>query len=219
MANEYGVSTKSVSRDIAEIKNFLCESRDLVGNTELKYASNAISLAEAIAPCVLWIDELEKAFAGLNSINSSEVTVRLLGNVLTWMQEKDGPTFVVATANDISKLPPELLRKGRFDEIFYVGLPSEAKRKAIFEIHIKKKRPMDLDAIDIDKLVKKSEGYSGSDIEGVVREGVELAFVKMKNALTTEDIITVMDDTQPISRTKVHRPVFSRMLLLLQLRM
>ena len=171
-----------------------------LGESEANMRS-AISLAEAIAPCVLWIDELEKAFAGLNSNNSSEVTVRLLGNVLTWMQEKDGPTFVVATANDISKLPPELLRKGRFDEIFYVGLPVEAERRAIFEIHIKKKRPKDVGGIDINKLVKKSDGYSGSDIEGVVREGIELAFVNQKDALTTEDILSVMEDTQPISKT------------------
>ncbi len=162
---------------------------------------NAIALAEAISPCVLWIDELEKAFAGLNSENSSEVTIRLLGNILTWMQEKDGPTFVVATANDISKLPPELLRKGRFDEIFYVGLPNAIERTAIFKIHIKKKRPQDLKSIDIDKLVKKSDGYSGSDIEGVVKEGIELAFVEHQDALTTDNIIKAMEDTQPISKT------------------
>lgn len=162
---------------------------------------NAIALAEAISPCVLWIDELEKAFAGLNSENSSEVTVRLLGSILTWMQEKDGPTFVVATANDISKLPPELLRKGRFDEIFYVGLPNEKERKAIFEIHINKRRKQDVQKIDLQKLVKKSEGYSGSDIEGVVKEGIELAFVNHKKSLSTEDILNAMNDTQPISKT------------------
>lgn len=100
---------------------------------------NAIALAEAISPCVLWIDELEKAFAGIGgSGGGAEVTTRLFGNFLTWMQEKDSPTFVVATANDITQLPPELLRKGRFDEIFYVGLPNSVEREKIFQIHIKK---------------------------------------------------------------------------------
>ena len=101
----------------------------------------AISLAEAIAPCVLWIDELEKAFAGINSNSGGgEVTTRLFGNFLTWMQEKTNPVFVVATANNIMSLPPELMRKGRFDEIFYVGLPDKAERQKIFEIHIAKRR-------------------------------------------------------------------------------
>ena len=91
---------------------------------------NAIALAEAISPCVLWIDELEKAFAGIGgSGGGAEVTIRLFGNFLTWMQEKESPTFVVATANDITHLPPELLRKGRFDEIFYVGLPNDKERE------------------------------------------------------------------------------------------
>ena len=98
----------------------------------------AISLAEAIAPCVLWIDELEKAFVGINSNSGGgEVTTRLFGNFLTWMQD---PVFVVATANNIMSLPPELMRKGRFDEIFYVGLPDKAERQKIFEIHIAKRR-------------------------------------------------------------------------------
>jgi AAA+ superfamily predicted ATPase len=115
----------------------------------------AIYLAEAIAPCVLWIDEIEKAFAGIGEGGgSAEVTTRLFGNFLTWMQEKTSAAFVVATANDILKLPPELMRKGRFDEIFYVGLPNEEERKKIFEIHICKRRKSDLDNININELVK-----------------------------------------------------------------
>ena len=110
---------------------------------------NAIALAEAISPCVLWIDELEKAFAGIGGGGGgAEVTTRLFGNFLTWMQEKDSPTFVVATANDITKLPPELLRKGRFDEIFYVGLPNDQEREKIFQIHVAKRRPQDLKNIN-----------------------------------------------------------------------
>ena len=109
-----------------------------VGESE-ENMRRAIALAEAISPCILWIDELEKAFAGVNG-SGSEVTVRLFGTFLTWMQEKTSPAFVVATANDITKLPPELMRKGRFDEIFYVGLPKPEERQKIFEIHINKRR-------------------------------------------------------------------------------
>lgn len=160
----------------------------------------AISLAEAISPCVLWIDELEKAFAGIGSEGAgAEVTTRLFGSFLTWLQEKTSPVFVVATANDITKLPPELMRKGRFDEIFYVGLPQEAERKKIFEIHITKRRPGDLDRIDSALLAKKSSGYSGADIEGVVRESVELAFSNGQNHLTTDDLLRVIQGTHSLS--------------------
>ena len=132
-----------------------------VGESEANMR-RAISLAEAISPCILWIDELEKAFAGIgNSGGSAEVTTRLFGYFLTWLQEKSSPTFVVATANDITKLPPELIRKGRFDEIFYIGLPKQAERRRIFEIHIKKRRPMDLKNINIDGLARETDGFSG----------------------------------------------------------
>lgn len=114
-----------------------------VGESEGNLRS-AIALAEAISPCVLWVDELEKAFAGIGGMGgAAEVTTRLFGNFLTWMQEKDSATFVTATANDITKLPPELLRKGRFDEIFYVGLPDSTEREKIFRIHINKRRPQE----------------------------------------------------------------------------
>lgn len=159
----------------------------------------AINLAEAISPCVLWIDELEKAFAGIGSDGGHEVTTRLFGTFLTWMQEKTSTTFVVATANDITKLPPELLRKGRFDEIFYVGLPKAEERRKIFEIHITKRRKNDLKDINIQELVSKTEGYSGADIEGVVKEGIEYAFTDDRNALTTKDILTAIQNTNSLS--------------------
>ena len=160
----------------------------------------AIALAEAIAPCVLWIDELEKAFAGINSNSGGgEVTTRLFGNFLTWMQEKTNPVFVVATANNIMSLPPELMRKGRFDEIFYVGLPDRAERQKIFEIHIAKRRKKDLATIDISKLVEKSNGYSGADIEGVVKDAIENVFADDKKGLTTEDILNTMQNTHSLS--------------------
>lgn len=170
-----------------------------VGESE-ENMRRAIQLAEAISPCVLWVDELEKAFAGIGSGGSGgEVTTRLFGAFLTWMQEKTSSAFVVATANDITKLPPELMRKGRFDEIFYVPLPNEKERRKIFEIHLNKRRRQDVPSINIDKLVSKTEGYSGADIEGVVSESVEAAFVKGNSSLTTEDILNCIENTHSLS--------------------
>lgn len=168
-----------------------------VGESE-ENMRKAIALAEAISPCILWIDELEKAFAGVNG-TGNEVTVRLFGTFLTWMQEKTSSTFVVATANDITKLPPELMRKGRFDEIFYVGLPNPEERRKIFEIHIKKRRKQDLANIDISSLVAQTEGYSGADVEGVVIDAVENAFVDGSGSLTTEHINTAIKGTHSLS--------------------
>lgn len=169
-----------------------------VGESE-ENMRKAIRLAEAISPCVLWVDELEKAFAGIGSSGGSEVTTRLFGTFLTWMQEKKSPVFVVATANNITQLPPELLRKGRFDEIFYVPLPNKGEREKIFEIHLKKRRPQDFAGIDMDRLTSATEGYSGADIEGVVAESIENVFVKGNGKLTTEDILACVKDTHSLS--------------------
>lgn len=170
-----------------------------VGESEGNLRS-AIALAEAISPCVLWIDELEKAFAGIGgSGGGAEVTTRLFGNFLTWMQEKESPTFVVATANDITQLPPELLRKGRFDEIFYVGLPNKEEREKIFNIHIKKRRPQDLKNIKVKELVSITEGFSGADIEGVVKDAIESAFAEDKTSIQTADVIDAIKDTHSLS--------------------
>lgn len=167
-----------------------------VGESE-ENMRRAIDLAEAMSPCVLWVDELEKAFAGTSG-DGSEVTTRMFGTFLTWMQEKTCAAFVIATANDISRLPPELMRKGRFDEIFYVSLPNWKERKKIFEIHLKKRREADWESIDIGKLVSKTEGYSGADIECVVGESVESAFVKGSPRLTTEEILHCIENTHPL---------------------
>ena len=160
----------------------------------------AIALAEAISPCVLWIDELEKAFAGIGgSGGGADVTTRLFGNFLTWMQEKDNPFFAVATANDIMKLPPELLRKGRFDEIFYVGLPNDEEREKIFRIHITKRRKQDIQNIQVSDLVVRTKGFSGADIEGVVKDAVEIAFSERKESVQTQDIIDAIHNTHSLS--------------------
>lgn len=166
-----------------------------VGESE-QNLRRAISLSEAISPCVLWIDEMEKAFAGIGGQGGgAEVTTRLFGSFLTWLQEKRGMTFVVATANDITKLPPELLRKGRFDEIFYVGLPNTKEREQIFTIHIGKRRRSDLRDIDVAKLAQRTEGYSGADIEGVVKDAIETAFTDNKSSLTTQTLLMAIDGT------------------------
>ena len=170
-----------------------------VGESEANMRK-AIALAEAISPCVLWIDELEKAFAGIGEgSGGAEVTTRLFGNFLTWMQEKTSAAFVVATANDILKLPPELMRKGRFDEIFYVGLPNDEERKKIFEIHISKRRQVDLPKIMLNELVQKTKGYSGADIEGVIKDSVEAVFAAGKSVLTTNEILEAIKNTHSLS--------------------
>lgn len=165
----------------------------------------ALQLAEAISPCVLWIDELEKAFAGIGGGGGSDITTRLFGQFLTWMQEKENTVFIVATANDISNIPPEFLRKGRFDDIFFVDLPNKEERQKIFEIHCRKRGISHLgnqeSEINIDKLANKTEEYNGADIEGVVKEVVEKSFVEDKSPITTDSFIEVIASTKSIKQT------------------
>lgn len=194
--------TAKATASIFEVPLLRLDMGRLMGKYVGESESNmrkAIALADAISPCILWIDELEKAFAGISGNGGNEVTTRLFGTFLTWMQEKTTPTFVLATANNITQLPPELLRKGRFDEIFYVGLPNPEERKKIFEVHIAKRRKSDLAGINIQQLVSKTNGFSGADIEGVVRDGIENAFCNGSNALTTEDIMKAINGTTSLS--------------------
>jgi SpoVK/Ycf46/Vps4 family AAA+-type ATPase len=164
----------------------------------------ALKLAEAVSPCVLWVDELEKAFVGIGSGSAnSEVSTRLFGYFLTWMQDKTGAVFVLATANDISALPPELLRKGRFDEIFYVDFPTRDERENIFKIHLQKRNQNA--AIEIKKLAEKTDGFSGADIEAVVKEAIEITFVNNRAALTTESLIDVIGSTHPLKEIMKHK--------------
>lgn len=136
----------------------------------------ALKTAESISPCILWIDEIEKAFAGINQDGgASDITKRLFGQFLTWLQEKENTVFVVATANDITAFPPEFLRKGRFDEIFFIDFPNEGEREKIFKIHLEKRGKLN-DKIDIKKLAKETMGYCGADIEEVVKMTVETIF-------------------------------------------
>ena len=136
----------------------------------------ALKTAESISPCILWIDEIEKAFAGINQDGgASDITKRLFGQFLTWLQEKENTVFVVATANDVTVFPPEFFRKGRFDEIFFIDFPNEEEREKIFKIHLEKRGKLN-DKIDIKKLAKETMGYCGSDIEEVVKMTVETVF-------------------------------------------
>lgn len=134
----------------------------------------ALKLSEAISPCVLWIDEIEKAFAGVGGDGGgNDVTTRLFGQFLTWMQEKENTVFIVATANDISRMPPEFLRKGRFDELFFVDLPNGEERRKIIEIHLKKRNKWSRN-IDSIALIKETDGFNGADLEAVVKDTISL---------------------------------------------
>ena len=165
----------------------------------------ALKLAEAISPCVLWIDEIEKAFAGVGGIGGgSDVTTRLFGHFLTWMQEKENTVFIVATANDISRIPPEFLRKGRFDELFYVDFPNEEERRKIIEIHLKKRHKWNKN-IDIISIVKKTNGYNGADLEAIVKEAIETCFIEGREQLTTKDLISAQENIKSISTTLENR--------------
>lgn len=161
----------------------------------------ALLLSEAISPCVLWIDEIEKAFSGVGgSGGGSDVTTRLFGQFLTWMQEKENTVYIVATANDISKIPPEFLRKGRFDELFYVDFPNDEERRKIIEIHLKKRGKWNKD-LDIISIVKMTEGYNGADLEAIVKEAIETCFIEGRKQITTDDLMNAKNSIKSISVT------------------
>ena len=161
----------------------------------------ALQVAQALAPCVLWIDEIEKGLAGMGSSDRTDggTTARVVGTLLTWMQEKRDPVFVVATANRIDMLPPELLRKGRFDEIFFVDLPSHKVRQEILSIHLKKKRRNPA-KYDLSRLASQSVGYSGAELEEAVKEGLFDAF-NQGVELADNHIERALKQTYPLSRT------------------
>jgi ATP-dependent 26S proteasome regulatory subunit len=172
----------------------------LVGQSE-ENMRRAIKTAEAVAPCILWLDEIEKGLSGTQSSGTSDAgtTARVFSTFLTWLQEKTKPVFVAATANNISMLPPELLRKGRLDEIFFVDLPSAAERKEIFSIHLKR-RQRDPAKFAVDALAQQSAGYSGAEIEQAVIEGLSEAFTQGRE-VTDADFATAIKHLVPLSKT------------------
>ena len=170
-----------------------------IGESE-RNLRDALQQTEAMAPVVLWIDEIEKGFASAASQSTDGgLSKRMFGTLLTWLQEREAPVFVVATANDIGALPPELLRKGRFDEIFFVDLPSEDVRKEIFAIHLRK-RKRDPSKFDLNRLAEASEGYSGAEIEQGIISALHEAYAD-KSSLSTERILSALETSPPLSVT------------------
>jgi SpoVK/Ycf46/Vps4 family AAA+-type ATPase len=173
-----------------------------IGETE-KRIQKVFKIAEGLAPCVLWIDELEKISAGSGADSASAdagVSSRLLASFLSWMQDRKTPVFVAATCNNVSVLPPELIRKGRFDELFFVNLPSATERKQVFAIQLTK-RKRNPAHYDLDKVAAAAKGFSGAEIESAVQTALYAAFAR-KQELSTGDLLTALSSTVPLSITR-----------------
>jgi SpoVK/Ycf46/Vps4 family AAA+-type ATPase len=172
----------------------------LVGSSE-ENVRRAISVAESVAPAILWVDEIDKAFAGAQGSGATDggTTARVFGTFLTWLSEKTAPVFVVATANDISQLPPELLRKGRLDEIFFVDLPVREERVEVFRIHLQK-RQRDPSKFNIEALAAASTDFSGAEIEEAINSALYDAFYTQKD-ITDEHVLTALAQTVPLAKT------------------
>ena len=173
----------------------------LVGQSE-ENTRRALRLAETVAPCLLWIDEIEKGLS--TGGGDAGTSMRVFSSILTWMQEKTKPVFVVATANNIAMLPPELLRRGRFDEIFFLDLPTLDERRDIFGVHIRKrKRP--LQGYDLDRLAQASEGYVGAEIEQAVIDAMYIAYSDKEvpgRDFTTDDVLQALKRQVPMSQSQ-----------------
>ncbi len=175
-----------------------------VGESE-ENMRKALSVAESVAPAILWIDELEKGVSGIGDGGDSGVGSRVFGNLLTWMEEKEKPVFVVATGNDIERLPPELLRKGRVDEIFFVGLPGPEERAEILMIHLGLKN-RDPQEFEMGRLVEATDGFSGAEIEELVISGLYEAFDDKDNdKLKTDHLMSVIGEIIPLSKSSKDR--------------
>ena len=172
----------------------------LIGSSE-ENVRRAIAVAESVAPAVLWVDEIDKSFAGTQGSGLSDggTTARVFGTFLTWLSEKTAPVFVVATANDISQLPPELLRKGRLDEIFFVDLPSLAERQEVFRIHLSK-RQRDPAQFDLSQLAQACPDFSGAEVEEAINSALYDAFAN-REELSTQHVLTALRETAPLART------------------
>ncbi len=173
-----------------------------VGETE-KRIRKVFQVAEGLAPCVLWIDELEKVFAGSGADSASSdagVSSRLLAAFLSWMQDRQAPVFVAATCNNVTAMPPELIRKGRFDELFFVDLPGLQERKQIFSIQLAKRKRNPAE-FDLDRIAQAAEGYSGAEIEAAL-QGALYAAYSQKLPLTTQHLVDALAQTVPLSKTR-----------------
>ena len=172
----------------------------LIGQSEQR-VRKMIEIAEALAPCVLWVDEIDKAFAGAQSSGDSGTTSRVLATFITWLSEKTSPVFVVSTANNIDAIPAEILRKGRFDEIFFLNLPTREERKEIFKVHINKYRPGTSERFHLPILSELSNDFSGAEIEQTVIDAMRIGFNENRE-FNNEDIIDSIQNCVPLARTK-----------------
>lgn len=161
----------------------------------------ALATADHVAPCVLWIDEIEKGLAGATGGGDGGTSTRVVGQFLFWLQESLARVFVVATANDVSQLPPELLRRGRFDELFFVDLPNPKDRGEIIQIYVKKGFKKDVDSALLEKLVHLSDGFAGADIEAAVRDVVKQAFINGDESITDQTFVDFFENVVPLSQT------------------
>lgn len=169
----------------------------IIGESESRMRQ-MINLSEAIAPCILWIDEIDKAFIGIESRGDSGTTGRVLATFITWLSEKQVSVFVVATANNIQLIPSEMLRKGRFDEIFFIGLPNNHERESIFSVHLNKVRPDSWSKYDVSLLSKKTQYFSGAEIEEVIVEAMHIAFSNNRE-FTMQDLELSIDQFVPLA--------------------
>jgi len=172
----------------------------LVGQSEQR-VRKMIELAEAMSPCVLWVDEIDKAFAGAQNSGDSGTTSRVLATFITWLSDKTSPVFVVSTANNIEYIPAEILRKGRFDEMFFLNLPTREERADIFKVHLKKYRPDSLESYQLPLLSDLSKEFSGAEIEQVVIEAMRIGFNENRE-FTNEDLLVSIQNMVPLARTK-----------------
>jgi len=172
----------------------------LIGQSEQR-VRKMIEIAEALAPCVLWVDEIDKAFAGAQSSGDSGTTSRVLATFITWLSEKTSPVFVVSTANNIDAIPAEILRKGRFDEIFFLNLPTREERKEIFKVHINKYRPGTSERFHLPILSELANDFSGAEIEQTVIDAMRIGFNENRE-FNNEDIIVSIQNCVPLARTK-----------------
>ncbi len=168
----------------------------LVGSSEAR-TRDTIIRAEAMSPCILWIDEIDKGFGG-DARSDGGTSQRVLASLLTWMAEKESAVFVIATANAIDKLPAELLRKGRFDEIFFLDLPNSEERLSILDLHLKKRRPRY--NFPLSTIIDRTQGYSGAELEQAVIEAMHFSFDE-KRELMEKDLIKAISELVPLSRT------------------
>jgi SpoVK/Ycf46/Vps4 family AAA+-type ATPase len=177
----------------------------IVGESESRLRQ-MINVAEIISPCILWIDEIDKAFTNTDSKGDSGTSNRVLATFISWLSEKTRPVFVIATANNIDLLPLEIIRKGRFDEIFFLDLPRQEEREEIFKIHIQEFRPNTFESFDYSRLAKASESFSGAEIRQSIIEGMYHAFYE-KREFTTDDICLALKELIPLSHLETDQMI------------